>query len=119
MSTMSDMEDDVNQPNLIGKTETHDLYSLDGAFFAVPHTLGELKLERYTFHTQAGIVTSRTKEGLLDLISSSRLWADSRGRHESQEKQLSIEQWGETKFDVVLGQEVEEYQFSNILPGKK
>ena len=35
-----------------------------------------------------------------------------------QEKQLSTEQWGETKFDVTLGQEVEEYQFSNILPGE-
>ena len=38
---------------------------------------------------------------------------------ERQEKQLSIEQWGETKFDVALGQEVEEYQFSNILPGER
>jgi|TARA_B110000438_G_scaffold151819_1_gene145854 hypothetical protein len=34
-----------------------------------------------------------------------------------QEKSLSIEQWGETKFDVTIGFEVEEYQFSNILPG--
>lgn len=34
-----------------------------------------------------------------------------------QEKSLSIEQWGETKFDVTVGFEVEEYQFSNILPG--
>ncbi len=30
---------------------------------------------------------------------------------------LSIEQWGETKFDLTLGFPVEEYQFSNILPG--
>ncbi|MFQ5449491.1 MAG: DUF4178 domain-containing protein [Nitrospinaceae bacterium] len=35
---------------------------------------------------------------------------------ESQKKQLSIEQWGETKFDVTIGFEVEEYQFTNILP---
>ena len=37
---------------------------------------------------------------------------------EQQDKQLSIEQWGEAKFDVSLGIEVEEFQFSNILPGK-
>ena len=37
---------------------------------------------------------------------------------EQQENQLSIEQWGETKFAVTLGTEVEEYQFSDILPGK-
>ncbi|MFQ5673444.1 MAG: DUF4178 domain-containing protein [Nitrospinales bacterium] len=35
---------------------------------------------------------------------------------ESGEQSLSIEQWGETKFDVALGFEVEEYQFTNILP---
>ena len=38
---------------------------------------------------------------------------------ERQENQLSIEQWGETKFDVTLGHEVGEYQFSNILPGER
>ena len=38
---------------------------------------------------------------------------------EHQEKELSIEQWGENKFDVTLGVEVEEYQFTNILPGKR
>lgn len=35
---------------------------------------------------------------------------------ERQEKTLSIEQWGETKFDVTISFEVEEYQFANILP---
>tara|TARA_B100000686_G_C16775366_1_gene968053 strand:+ start:2116 stop:2661 length:546 start_codon:yes stop_codon:yes gene_type:complete len=37
---------------------------------------------------------------------------------EQKEKQLSIEQWGEANFEVTLGVEVEEYQFSNILPAK-
>ena len=35
---------------------------------------------------------------------------------DAEEKTLSIEQWGETKFDVTIGFEVEEYQFTNILP---
>ncbi len=30
---------------------------------------------------------------------------------------LTIEQWGEIKFDLTVGVEVEEYQFINILPG--
>jgi hypothetical protein len=30
---------------------------------------------------------------------------------------LTIEQWGETEFEAALGEPVEEYQFSNILPG--
>jgi len=30
---------------------------------------------------------------------------------------LSIEQWGENDFEASLGEMVEEYQFSNILPG--
>jgi len=30
---------------------------------------------------------------------------------------LTVEQWGETEFEASLGDEVEEYQFSNILPG--
>jgi hypothetical protein len=30
---------------------------------------------------------------------------------------VSIEQWGETEFEAAMGKEVEEYQFSNILPG--
>jgi hypothetical protein len=31
---------------------------------------------------------------------------------------LTIEQWGEKKFDMQLGFVVEEYQFTNILPGE-
>ncbi|MFQ5738017.1 MAG: DUF4178 domain-containing protein [Acidobacteriota bacterium] len=30
---------------------------------------------------------------------------------------LTIEQWGETDFEAAFGQTVEEYQFTNILPG--
>ncbi|MFQ5482966.1 MAG: DUF4178 domain-containing protein [Nitrospinaceae bacterium] len=36
---------------------------------------------------------------------------------ETGETTLTIEQWGETKFDMQVGFEVEEYQFINILPG--
>ncbi len=35
----------------------------------------------------------------------------------SEEKTLTIEQWGEDKFDSSVGNYVEEYQFTNILPG--
>ena len=31
---------------------------------------------------------------------------------------ITIEQWGETKFDMQVGFKVEEYQFTNILPGE-
>jgi hypothetical protein len=37
---------------------------------------------------------------------------------EKSTKFLSIEQWGETKFDMTIGFPVEEYQFTNILPGE-
>jgi hypothetical protein len=38
---------------------------------------------------------------------------------DEQEKEfLTIEQWGETKFDMQVGFKVEEFQFSNILPGE-
>ncbi len=36
---------------------------------------------------------------------------------ESEEKVLTIEQWGEDKFEASVGFYVEEYQFTNILPG--
>jgi hypothetical protein len=32
-------------------------------------------------------------------------------------KFLSIEQWGEKQFEAAIGETVEEYQFTNILPG--
>jgi len=35
---------------------------------------------------------------------------------DSVKKYLSIEQWGEESFEASVGKEVEEYQFSNILP---
>ena len=35
----------------------------------------------------------------------------------SEEKTLTIEQWGEDKFEAAVGIYVEEYQFTNILPG--
>ena len=35
---------------------------------------------------------------------------------EPEEHTLSIEQWGEDAFDAAVGEFVEEYQFSNILP---
>jgi hypothetical protein len=34
-------------------------------------------------------------------------------------KVLTIEQWGDIEFEAYVGQYVEEYQFINILPGKK
>lgn len=37
---------------------------------------------------------------------------------EAGEQFLTIEQWGETKFDIQVGFKVEEYQFTNILPGE-
>jgi hypothetical protein len=38
---------------------------------------------------------------------------------DEQEKEfLTIEQWGETKFDMQVGFTVEEFQFTNILPGE-
>ena len=37
---------------------------------------------------------------------------------DSEEKVLVIEQWGENEFSASLGEFVEEYQFSSILPGK-
>lgn len=37
---------------------------------------------------------------------------------ETGEQFLTIEQWGETKFDMQVGFKVEEYQFTNILPGE-
>lgn len=36
---------------------------------------------------------------------------------EEGEKFVTIEQWGETDFEAATGHYVEEYQFSNILPG--
>lgn len=33
------------------------------------------------------------------------------------ENYVSIEQWGEKRFEAALGRAVEEYQFTNILPG--
>ena len=36
---------------------------------------------------------------------------------EKDEHFLTIEQWGETEFEAAIGYYVEEYQFTNILPG--
>ena len=36
---------------------------------------------------------------------------------EEGEVYLGIEQWGEWDFDATVGKPVEEYQFTNILPG--
>ena len=37
--------------------------------------------------------------------------------HEDGQRFLTLEQWGENEFEASLGHGVEEYQFSNILPG--
>lgn len=36
---------------------------------------------------------------------------------EDDEQFITVEQWGETDFEAAVGEYVEEYQFSNILPG--
>jgi hypothetical protein len=38
---------------------------------------------------------------------------------ESGKKLLTIEQWGEDEFEAFIGEQVEEYQFSNILPRER
>lgn len=37
---------------------------------------------------------------------------------DTEERYLGIEQWGEQDFDASIGQPVEEYQFTNILPSE-
>jgi hypothetical protein len=39
--------------------------------------------------------------------------------NDSGDKLLSVEQWGEEDFEASVGYPVEEYQFLNILPGKR
>jgi hypothetical protein len=41
-------------------------------------------------------------------------YVDDSGKHF-----LAIEQWGEEDFEASIGESVEEYQFSNILPGQR
>ena len=36
--------------------------------------------------------------------------------NEAEDRQISIEQWGEKAFEASMGEQVEEYQFTNILP---
>ncbi len=38
---------------------------------------------------------------------------------DDEKNSVTIEQWGETEFEASVGKEVEEYQFSNILPGEQ
>jgi len=38
---------------------------------------------------------------------------------DSEKKQITIEQWGETEFEASTGLEVEEFRFMNILPASK
>jgi hypothetical protein len=38
---------------------------------------------------------------------------------ESEENFIAVEQWGEKEFEAAAGLYVEEYQFSNILPGEQ
>ncbi len=38
---------------------------------------------------------------------------------DAEESFISIEQWGEEEFEASLGNPVEEYQFTNILPGER
>jgi hypothetical protein len=72
-------------------------------------------------------VTCRGETYYLDESGSGHLIAGGSGEkqgfvywdflHEDGERFLTIEQWGETELEASLGTEVEEYQFSSILPG--
>ena len=63
-------------------------------------------------------VGDHPKTGLPIVVRIGRYGPYLQYEDESGEKYLAIEQWGETEFEASLGQPVEEYQFSDILPGE-
>ena len=74
----------------------------------------EIEFEGTTFYleeTSAGQYYKNGKGPGQDLIAWD--YEDDSGK-----KYLSIEQWGESDFEASVGEPVEEYQFTNILPGK-
>ena len=72
-------------------------------------------------------VTHEGKQYFLDESSAGNMYPDGKPPAEElikwefidkeEENFLTIEQWGETEFEASAGSYVEEYQFTNILPG--
>lgn len=72
-----------------------------------------LTVDGVTYHgesTAAGEFYKDGKEPAREFVA----WDYSAG----EDRSLSFEQWGEDEYDASLGQAVEEYQFSSILPGE-
>jgi len=72
----------------------------------------EIEFEGMTYYleeTEGGHFLKEGQEPGLEFLRWS--FADESGK-----KLLGIEQWGENDFEASVGEEVEEYQFTNILP---
>lgn len=74
-------------PQLIKKTDTHNIVFHNGWYYGVPHALADIDLTDPETAKLSGIIRFTTEEEVLASIEESAEWANSRGQYDDQKKQ--------------------------------
>ena len=74
-------------PELVRKTDTHNIVFHEGWFYAVPHALADIDLTSAEPSKLAGITRFLKEEEALDALEESAQWANTRGQYDDQQKQ--------------------------------
>jgi len=73
-------------PQLVCKTESHDILFFNGWYYGVPHSV-EGDILAFDPSTLAGTIKHATVEGVVAEIESASEWANSRGQYDAQNEQ--------------------------------
>ncbi|MBC8506163.1 MAG: radical SAM protein [Chloroflexi bacterium] len=74
-------------PQLIRKTDTHNVIFHNGWYYGVPHVLADIDLTNPETAGRPGIIRFTTEEEVIVSIEESAEWANSRGQYDDQKKQ--------------------------------
>lgn len=74
-------------PQLVRKTDTHNVIFHNGWYYGVPHALADIDLTDPETAKLSGIIRFTTEEEVIASIEESAEWANSRGQYDDQKKQ--------------------------------
>lgn len=74
-------------PQLVIKTDTHNVIFHNGWYYGVPHALADIDLTDPETAKLSGIIRFTTEEEVIASIEESAEWANSRGQYDDQKKQ--------------------------------
>jgi radical SAM superfamily enzyme YgiQ (UPF0313 family) len=78
---------DETQPRLVRSLATHNIFRLKGAYFALPHALGEVDLVQVDPETLPGVIKDSSEAALMVALEHASAFSNARGHYDARARQ--------------------------------